>query len=269
MNHADPRCDQAACADGVNYNSVWSDPIAARLFGSNATVLVRMLPDVFAITDGVHAVFVSENPLRRAYAPSLWSVNAGFGVARTLLPSGVDARDGGVGLFGCSCADSGLRCVIVTRGGDARDVKVGWSLAAEAQLLTCDRMRVVVQPLRWPQRRVAVQSTSPPQLLSADVAVYVIPICGGASIMACLPEQSFTRGICFPYCLGLRMQHEGALPLTIRGAREWTDGVVLGMRNCASSTTSSSSVSTSCVGGADIAGQGEPRCTMLHLDKPC
>jgi hypothetical protein len=113
--HDDQRSIAAACAVGVDYNGVWADPIATRLFGSNVTVLVRMLPDVFAITDGVHAVFVSENPLRRAYAPALWSVNAAFGIARTLLPSGVDARDGGVGLFGCSCSQSTLRCVVVTR----------------------------------------------------------------------------------------------------------------------------------------------------------
>jgi hypothetical protein len=153
-------------------------------------------------------------------------------------------------------AGSGASDARCTRGGEARDVKVAWSLAAETQLLTCDRMRVVVQPLRWPQRRVVVGQQASSQLLAADVAVYVIPVCGGSNVMACFPEKSFTRGICFPYCLGLRMKHEGALPLTIRGAREWTEGVVMGMRNCASpSSASSSSVSTSCVGNADIAGQ--------------
>lgn len=49
---------EAACMEGRNYPGIWSDPRVRTLFGSNATALVRLAADVFALTDGVGVVYV-------------------------------------------------------------------------------------------------------------------------------------------------------------------------------------------------------------------
>jgi hypothetical protein len=283
----DARTIQTACATGADFAGLWVDPTLRRLMGANATALVRLTSTAFALTDGHSVVYVHQNPLRHAYAPHVWplAVNPLYGIARVRLPSGVDATDGGFGLMGCACEDVlvlpaavrtavQLRCAIVTRSGDAWVLPLQWSLAAEAQLLSCSRLRVNVQSIRWPQRRAVVRRALPglsaPSCLdtaacvAADAAVYVTPLCGaqdGRKALACLPEKSFTRGICFPYCLALRMQHEAFRPLTIRGAREWTEGVVMAARDCsaaatatATETATTTSTRTVCTVRADVAG---------------
>lgn len=218
------------------------------LFGKNATVLVRMQSDLFAITDGYLIKFVLSNHNNNVYVVApLWRANVAFGVARA-------NQNQDVALFGCSCTDDSmmrLTCATVTQSENVQKIKVEWSLAAETQLLVCDRVRIVVQSIRWSQTRGTMMTASTGNL-AADIAVYVIPICGAqnAGAMACLPSPSFTRGICFPYCLGLRMQHEKqGSTLTLRGAYEWTNGVVVAMRNCASASSSGSSI-TDCNTGA-------------------
>ena len=231
-------------------------PFGSEVFGSNSTVLVRMTPSMYAITDGNTNVFVDVTG-RTIIKPSAWSVDASFGIARTLLSGGE------VGLFGCVCtnlptASMHLQCVVATVAGEAHPVNIAWSLAAETKLLTCQSIRLSVQSLRWSQPRASLRQAS--TVLAADVALYVIPICGGKNPMACFSEDTFTRGICFPYCMGLRMQHEGALPITIRGAKEWTEGVVVAMRDCASIVDSavSGGSSTNCASKADVVGQDMP-----------
>jgi hypothetical protein len=224
-------------------------PASADHFGSNSTVVVRMTPSMYAITDGNTNVFVDaagSTVIKR----SAWSVDASYGIARTLLSGGE------VGLFGCVCASgtaSLIQCVVATVAGEARPVNIAWSLAAETKLLTCQSIRISVQSLRWSQPRSSLRQAS--STLAADVALYVIPICGAKNPMACFSEDTFTRGICFPYCMGLRMQHEGSLPITMRGAKEWTEGVVVAMRDCASAAPGSS---TKCASGADLVGQDMP-----------
>ena len=275
----DQKTINEACSVDSDYLTLWMDPVVIKMFGTNTTILVRMTALAFAITDGTSTVYVTQEPLRRAYAPNAWpyNVNPKFGVARVGLPSGVDVKDGGVGLFGCSCADvvvvaaapfSALRlqCAMITRSGDAWLIGVEWSLAAETQLLTCARTRIVVQSIRWYQPRVAVSMLQPAlvgtqQTLAADVAVYAIPVCGaqnGMKAMACFSENTFMRGICFPYCMGLRMLHEGVQPITMRGASEWTQGVVMAMRDCTSAQSSQAAAgaisSTTCSIQTDLSG---------------
>jgi hypothetical protein len=288
---------QSACATGNDYAGLWNDRATRRLFGSNATALVRLTTTAFALTDGLSAVYVYENPLIKGYVPGAWPfrIDTMYGVARALLPSGVDASDGGVGLFGCACADvaapSGglsdtmleLRCATITRHGDVHVTPVAFSLGAQTQLLTCDRARIHVQSVRWPRRRAAVAqllgSGSVPQCtsssnacLAADVAIWLTPVCGaqdGVKALACLPEKSFTRGICFPYCLALRMRHEGFVrPIAMRGAAEWTDGVIMAARDCVPSATAAASstaaddkstVRSVCTIAADASGSGLPQ----------
>ena len=255
---------ESVCASTSQLNSIlWSDPVVQRLFGANQTVMIKMDTDAFAVSDGNSVVFMKNmgGQIRKTYAPNLWPspINPAFGIARTILPSGVNVQDNGLGLLGCRCADVGgavdMQCSIITQDGTAWDMPMRWSLESETQLLTCDRLRISVQSIRWPHKRVVVnalningqaeQECSDGTCLAADVAIYAIPICGssnGFKAMACLPEERFTRGICFPYCMALRLVHEGFRPITMRGASEWQDGVLMAMRSCvptASDTTTS------------------------------
>jgi hypothetical protein len=201
---------------------LWSDPVVIRMFGNNQTVLTRLSDQAFAVSDGNSVVFLKSvtGQVRKTYAPNLWPspINPRHGIARAYLPSGVNVQDNGLGLMGCTCVDAMLvQCTVITQDGTAWQIPVRWSLAAEAQLLTCDRLRIVVQSVRWPHKRVLsnvqnVNGEAMPEAasnLAADVVVYAIPICGAADgfkAMACLPEHSFTRGICFPYCMATRLQ---------------------------------------------------------------
>jgi hypothetical protein len=301
---------QEACAastnDGATYGGLWEDPTARLLFGANATALVRLTPTALALTDGRSVVYVYESPFLIAYAPNAWPfpIDPRHGVARAWLPSasGADASEGGVGLFGCACdahPEAGgvqLRCASVSRSGTVRIVPVDFSLGAQAQLLTCDRVRLSVQSVRWPRRRAAVvhlgAAATPPRCdadedgscLAADVAVWLIPVCGaqdGVQALACLPERRFTRGICFPYCMALRLQHEGfGRPLAMRGASEWTDGVLMTGRDCVPSASAASAAATTtaaaaagdnsvrsvCTIAADAAGQTLPQTAAAPAD---
>ena len=264
---------RSVCAAATSLNEIlWSDKVAQRLWGTNATVLTRMDADSFAVSDGNSVVFVKSvaGQLRKTYSPNLWPtpINQSLGIARAVLPSGLSN-----GLMGCSCAAAPfgragivVQCSIITQDGTAWVMPVRWSLAAETQLLTCDRIRIVVQSVRWPHRRVLAntlnangEDTSKNSALNADVAIFIIPICGAADgfkAMACWPEKSFTRGICFPYCMALRLVHEGFGPITMRGAMEWQQGVLLAMRSCvpiasSSDTTTVAGVQTTCTSAAE------------------
>lgn len=249
------------CDQGQNYQALLSqDDVRNKVMGSNVTVLVRMAPTTFALTDGYSAMFVEQDgPLRRSYVPGLWSksVNPKYGIARTIMPSGSSVNDNGIGLFGCSCttitttpnnSSVQLECAIATKNGNSWILPVEWSLSSETQLLTCSRLRIVVQSLRWPEKRVVTSElngytksnidldcTFGENCLIGDVAIYAIPICGsqdGVKAMACFPEKYFTRGICFPYCMALHMRNEMTRPIVMRGAMEWEQGVLIAQRDC-------------------------------------
>ena len=244
-------------------------------FGHNATALVRLSEQAVALTDGYSVLWVSTAPrVSWSLAADAWPIpiDVSFGVARVRIGAAM------YGLMGCMCSDNDggallqIQCAIVPfsgGGGGSSDnqTSAAWvlpaefSLAAEAQLLTCDRVRVNVQSLRWPQARIAVQRLAPSlqgqssstSLITADAAVYVTPICGaqdGRHALACLPEASYTHGICFPYCLGLRFAN-GFRPLQLRGAAEWTQGVVLAGSDC--SPPAAVMTGASAADGAEVA----------------
>lgn len=241
------------CSHSKDFQDVFRDSMMTQvMFKNNVTLLVRMTTHTFAITDGNSAVFVDQEAgLKRAYAPSIWPVpvNPEFGIARALLPSGVNVNDGGVGLFGCRCSDNAntssieIECTTITKQGNAWTFPVQWSLGAETRLLRCNRVRIVIQSIRKHHKRIVTsilsQKTQFHRQLTADIAVYVIPVCGSSSTtengivsLSCFEEKFYTRGICFPYCMGLRMRHESYQPMTMRGAAEWRDGVIVTERNC-------------------------------------
>ena len=282
---------KTTCSYDADLVAIWQDTVANRVLGTNITVLIRMSQTTFAISDGNSVIYIKDKggQVTRTYSPSAWPtpVNPTYGIARVLLPGGVDVHDGGVGLMGCTCNDTSpalLQCHVITRNGNVWVLPVQWSLSSETQLLTCSRLRISVQSIRWPQRRVVASqltssSTTPTNCLDSasclagDVAIYVVPICGssdGFKAMACFPEKLFSRGICFPYCMAVRMQHEGLQPLTMRGAAEWEHGVVIAKRDCipvqktpsmsnptttTTTTTTSANIQTICSISVDSAGQ--------------
>ena len=71
-------------------------------------------------------------------------------------------------------------------------------VATSPSFLRCERVRVLVQSIRWPSQRVSVGAlgggrscVASGTCLAADAAVYVIPVCGGngANVLACFPVR--------------------------------------------------------------------------------
>jgi hypothetical protein len=261
-----------SCSVKDSYTNIFENDVKIKVFGSNSTVLVRMEPGVFALTDGTSTMYVAEKGAQKiSFSLYNWpiSINPKYGVARTLLPSGGNTDDNGIGLFGCTCitepnTNSGalsdsqvnIQCATSTKNGKSWIIPTKWSLAAQSQLMTCSNLRIVVQSIRYAQKRVMLNELSgnenlfcnTEECLAADLAVYVIPVCGtGDKVksMACLPENIFTRGICFPYCMALHLRKETAKPLYIRGAQEWQEGVMIAYRDCISVTNMSTTGSSS------------------------
>ena len=233
--------------------ATWPWQQAAWAFGHNATVLVRMSAAASALTDGVGVLWIASGWTLVADAWPI-PVDPRFGIASVRVSAAM------YGLMGCACSDApfALQCAVITPASDNGSSTTAWvlpaefSLDAETQRLTCARVRINVESLRWPQARIAVQTlaastqASAGQLVAADAAIYVTPVCGaqdGALALACLSENVYTHGVCFPYCLGLRFAN-GFRPLLVRGAAEWTNGVVLASTDCSPAASSSSSSST-------------------------
>ena len=233
-----------------------ADPIALSLFGSNTTVLVTTAGSSrqWVLTDGQNAVYLKyASEVRRSYFPNAWGqygVNPRYGIAAL--------QDGS--MLGCSCLgyEGGIavQCAIVTGPGQPLTAfNLSWELASSAQLLKCSAVRILVQSIRWPERRVlfAEQLGGIPAsdaLLAADAAVYVIPSCGGkaSSLLACLDPAVLTIGNCFPFCMALHMTN--AVPMVLRGYSSWNHGVLVTARDCVPPVVSTSpvlsQVSSSC-----------------------
>jgi len=190
-----------ACNIDLDFTDAFNDEVKSRILGSNATVLVRMTPSTFALTDGFSAIYVEhDGPIRKSYSPQSWPipVNPKYGIARTILPIGNNVKDDGVGLLGCVCntvtlvnaeyssSSAQITCAITTKSGNSWILPVEWSLSTESQLLTCSRLRIVVQSLKKPHQRVLTSEIKTSKFaktcegrecLIGDVAVYVIPVC--------------------------------------------------------------------------------------------
>jgi len=247
------------CRKQPDYQYIFQDTTKKQMMGNNVTVLVRLTSQDFALTDGTSSIFVNERgSMRRSYVPFHWPINVdtSFGIARTFLPTGKTVSDNGIGMLGCTCKDEEnknikMECSIVTKTGTSWVLPVDWSLSSEIQLLSCQRIRIVVQSLRWSEKRVLVEDlnqgspTCTDDCLVGDVAIYVVPICGdsnGVKSLACLPERYFTRGTCFPYCMALHIRNEFQKPLIMRGAVEWEQGVFMANRDCIPSIQSTVSI---------------------------
>ena len=174
-----------------------------------------------------------------------------FGVAAVTLPAGSVDR---AGLLGCACVDLdagagiAVSCTVVSkRGGLVWTSPVEWEVATSPSYLSCVRVRVVVQSIRWPAQRISVSGRglsgtciADGTCLAADAAVYVIPVCGGSgpNVLACFPSGAFAKSNCFPYCMALRLVSDSAAqPLLMRGGGAWADGVLLAQRSCVASST--------------------------------
>ena len=231
-------------ADGMQ--PLWAAGHVA--FGSNQTAWVTLTSTSAAWTDGVSTLWVHmQGQLSWRYALSNWpfAVDLRHGLAAVHLPSGTE------GVMGCTCTGAmELACAIVNSddsgNSTAWTLPVTWSLPTDVDYLSCARLRVVVQSLRWPAKRLT--ASRPPttaktclesgSCASADALVYAIPVCGadgGPAFLAC--AQAFTRVSCFPYCMALRMRGSGPFALVMRGASQWKEGVLLAGVDCAPSVS--------------------------------
>ena len=129
--------------------------------------------------------------------------------------------------------------------------------------LTCQNTAVRVMPLRWPRRRMAatgggfdgydrfsfrdtvnrytgdVDATDNLRLLAAreralpsgavEAAVYVQPVCGTSSSVACAPME---RDTCYPWCMGVVRGGRRAQNITMYNARRWEEHVLLPDVDC-------------------------------------
>ena len=69
--------------------------------------------------------------------------------------------------------------------------------------------------------------------LQADASIWIRPMCtSDASRIDLACVESFKESNCFPYCLALHVRGSGNQPMTLHGAVEWNEGVVMLNRNC-------------------------------------
>jgi hypothetical protein len=263
----DAECPTSSQANRVNLD--WNlDPPSMSLFGSNTTLLIALAQSTsWVLTDGQHGVLIvhSGADVRRSYFPNLWGdfpVNPRYGIAALKTTKG---------LLGCSCLDDNgqglvVQCVRVTASGTAAPAtafNVSWELGTAAQLLKCETVRILVQSIRWPERRLASAQPRPvllEQRLDADAVVYVIPSCGskGSNLMACFSANVLTLSNCFPFCMGVHLGPNQ--PLTLRGYTSWHDGVLVTGRDCVpvgGGGSGGSASSSSCTGLETTTAEGQ------------
>ena len=232
------------CPPGLDLASAFADATWRNLSGGNQSVVVRLTDTLFARTDGAMAMYVSHRS-QVAYSYAAWPrwIDTSFGVAAVQLPPGSISS---VGMLGCVCADGpggvSISCTVLSPE-ESWTLPVQWQLATAPKYLSCSRLRVVVQSLRWPDYRVSLASKGivgscvlDGSCLSADAIVYAIPVCGGNGTngLACIPGNAFIGSNCFPYCMALRLRGSGVfVPMIMRGASSWSTGVLLADRNCA------------------------------------
>lgn len=261
--------------DAHEIAAVWRDPVMHSMFGSNSSVLVRLNDAKFALTDGVGVVLIDHSTnVRRSYSPHAWPepVNPLFGIAAVTTPAGDP------GLLGCSCTDAGadgaaIRCGILTAGGTGQGwaSDVAWEIVSSPRFLRCGSLRIVVQSIRWPVRRmqynvelsrIQAEGLVAPcfqsgRCITADAAVYVIPSCGASvagtiANLGCADAARFTLSNCYPYCMGVHLRNSPAQPLIMRGANTWRDGMLISERDCAVvGRGAAGGISTMCGGGGD------------------
>ena len=238
----------APCPAGIDMASVFADPTWRGLSGSNQTVLVRLSDTMFARTDGATVVYVSHRS-QITYSYGAWPtpVDVSIGIAGVQLPAGSVS---GMGLLGCVCVDGAagvsIDCTLLSPEQESWTVPVRWQLPTAPLYMTCKRLRVVVQSLRWPDHRVSISSLGisgscvlAGTCIAADAAIYAVPVCGGTGIngLECMPGDAFKGSNCFPYCMALRLVGSSVIqPLIMRGANSWSTGVLLSERNCASNS---------------------------------
>ena len=212
---------------------------SSSFFGVNRTAWVTLTSSSAAVSDGVHTLWVStQGQVAWRYAIDNWpfAVDVRLGLAAVHLASGSE------GILGCSCTGQMKLACALAGADDTWTLPVYWALPDDVNYLSCDRVRVVVQSLRWPARRVSAGGAVPNGRSClesgtcevADAVVYVIPVCGaegGPAFLAC--TSAFTRVSCFPYCMALRMRGGGPFALVMRGAAEWQSGVLLAGVDCA------------------------------------
>ena len=95
-----------SCSKDSVYETIFKDSVKEDIMGKNVTMLVRMDSNTFALTDGTSTLYIeNKGSVKKSISVNNWpiSVNPRYGIARTILPTGSNVNDNGIGLLGCAC----------------------------------------------------------------------------------------------------------------------------------------------------------------------
>lgn len=231
----------------------------ANTFGTNETLIVGMTEYMFARTDGLSVQYFSldrdwQTMIHRDAFP--FDVNLAYGVAAISHFPDADhdpKGDDTTSLLGCSCAYTsvgvqftcGVAMFTDTVAAEQRTIGVKFQLPSTGQVLSCNKVMVRVESVRWPVSRFTatrvqrvdgsyaqdVGCASKGTCLMADAAIWIRPMCSVDSIdLACV--ESFKQASCFPYCMALHVRGSGTQSLVLYDADEWNGGVTMLKRDC-------------------------------------
>lgn len=128
-----------------------------------------------------------------------------------------------------------------------------FSIPTTSKYATCERLKISVQSLRWPQTRISAIDTqtawnapTPDRTkiidlakeMQADAVIYVVPRCvsSGAVDPLCLP--GFAGASCYPYCFGLHVTGTTNQGIVLYDAQDWKQSVQFLKRDCGVSLSS-------------------------------
>lgn len=203
---------------------------SSSLMGKNATIIVGVDDGHFAETDGWNAVLFSRTGSQSFPDAFPFQVNTNYGIA-------VVSAGGGVkGLMGCACSDMSwglqLVCAVVPLDALASSfyIPVEFDVPSTSFYMGCNRAKIRLESIRWPVTRHTTPTPNAKSSMSAEAALYVMPMCSSEQIdIVCI--ETFKLANCYPYCMALwTTSYTGSLIL--RGGDEWSRTVSMVQRDC-------------------------------------
>lgn len=230
------------------------------LFGRNKTVIVGLSEYLFAKSDGNSIQYFSldrdwDTSFRPAAFP--FSVNVNYGLAAISHFPYLDHDPKGdeiTSLLGCSCSYGSVG-IEVTCGvammndlltAESRIINVDFQLPSTAKFLSCDKILIRVESIRWPVTRYTstriqridgsyaqdISCSSKGNCVKVDAVIWIRPLCSVDGVdLVCI--NSFKEADCFPYCMGLHVKNSGSQRITMYSASTWNNGITLLKRDCA------------------------------------
>jgi len=200
------------------------------LLGLNETVVVGIDDHHFAKTDGWNVEVYSRTSIQSFPSAFPSQMNVNYGMAVVSVTPEIK------GLMGCACTDQnyGMQVVCAVAPMDALTpsfyVPVEFDVPTTSFYMGCGRAKIRLDSIRWPVTRSTSPNSNSQNLIVAQAALYVRPMCSSEQTdVACI--ETFKLANCFPYCMALWTKgYIGSMML--RGAEEWANTVSMGKRDC-------------------------------------